>query len=109
MPFCWFCHEAAHISPTQDFNSLIHYMEEFPPSRFLECMSDFHLLLYLTTTDMLPLKVNLMLTLKGTKYYNILDCNTACLYRHWRRTEFYSAIVHWAEACAAIDVVRTPF
>ena len=48
----------------QDFNALIHYMEEFPPSKFLECASDFHLLLFLATTDMLPLKVSLVMQVK---------------------------------------------
>lgn len=44
------------VGDAQDFNALIHYMEQFPPSQFLGSVSDFHLLFFLATTDMLPLK-----------------------------------------------------
>jgi len=35
-------------------------MEQFPPSKFFDAVTNFHLLLYLATTDMLPLKVRLL-------------------------------------------------
>ncbi|KAH3863869.1 hypothetical protein DPMN_026873, partial [Dreissena polymorpha] len=51
----------------QDFNALIHYMEQFPLSRFFEAMTEFHLLLYLSTTDMLPLKERIVTLLEAIK------------------------------------------
>ena len=41
----------------QDFAALTIFLEKFPPSKFLEAMSDFHLLMFLASSDMLPLKV----------------------------------------------------
>lgn len=42
----------------QEFDSLCSYMQQFNPDQFLEAVSDFHLLLFIATMDMLPLKVN---------------------------------------------------
>ncbi|XP_026475213.1 nuclear protein localization protein 4 homolog isoform X2 [Ctenocephalides felis] len=39
----------------QDFNAIVQYFNQFTTNEFLEAMSDFHLLLYITTMDMLPL------------------------------------------------------
>ena len=36
----------------------MNYLERFPPNKFLEAMSDFHLLMFLATSDMLPVKVS---------------------------------------------------
>ena len=44
----------------QDFHALVRYLNQFPPGEFLPAMSDFHLLVFLTTSDMLPLKVMFM-------------------------------------------------
>lgn len=41
----------------QEFNSLCSYMQQFNPDQFLEAMSDFHLLIFIATMDMLPMKV----------------------------------------------------
>jgi nuclear protein localization family protein 4 len=40
----------------QDFNALSNYLRQFNGQQFLEAVSDFHLLIYLTTMDALPLK-----------------------------------------------------
>lgn len=40
----------------QDFNALSVYLSKWKPDEFLEAISDFHLLLYLTFMDMLPMK-----------------------------------------------------
>lgn len=69
----------------QDFNTLIHYMEQFPPSKFFEAVSDFHLLMYLATTDMLPLKVIffiLMSTHVHAFCYKTLVVNHLCNCTH---------------------------
>ena len=41
----------------QDFPSFSEYMHQFSRSQYMAALSDFHLLIYLATCDMLPLKV----------------------------------------------------
>lgn len=41
----------------QDFDSLSKYLRQFTPIQFQESISDFHLLLYIATMEMLPMKV----------------------------------------------------
>ena len=45
------------FSVGQDFNALVRYLNQFSPDEFLSAMSNFHLLVFLATCDMLPLKV----------------------------------------------------
>ena len=42
----------------QDFNTFTEYIHQFTRDRYMEALSDFHLLIYLATCDMLPLKVS---------------------------------------------------
>ena len=42
----------------QDFNALVRYLNQFSPDQFLAAMSNFHLLVFLATCDMLPLRVS---------------------------------------------------
>lgn len=42
---------------TQDFAALSSYMSQFSPDQFLKAVSDFHLLLYIATMDVLPMRV----------------------------------------------------
>lgn len=44
------------LGEIQDFHSLSQYLSRQPRSNFLSALSDFHLLLFLATCDMLPLK-----------------------------------------------------
>ncbi|XP_042907683.1 nuclear protein localization protein 4 homolog [Parasteatoda tepidariorum] len=46
-------------SHVQDFNQLFKYLRQFKPDQFLEAMSDFHLLGYIATMEVLPLKDDL--------------------------------------------------
>ncbi|XP_029656373.2 nuclear protein localization protein 4 homolog, partial [Octopus sinensis] len=55
------------LGEIQDFNALVQYMEQFQPNDFLEAMSDFHLLLFLATCDMLPLKETISIILEAVK------------------------------------------
>lgn len=41
----------AHIGESQNFDSLRAYMKQFPPYRFIDAMSDFHLLIFLITNQ----------------------------------------------------------
>ncbi|GAB1599941.1 nuclear protein localization protein 4 homolog [Argonauta hians] len=56
------------LGEIQDFHALVQYMEQFPPNEFLEAMSNFHLLLFLATCDMLPLKETISMILDAVKY-----------------------------------------
>lgn len=40
----------------QDINALSAYLSQFSENQFLAAVSDFHLLLYIATMDMLPMK-----------------------------------------------------
>ncbi|GAB6020267.1 hypothetical protein CHUAL_002985 [Chamberlinius hualienensis] len=40
----------------QDFSRLAVYLKQFPPDQFLQAISDFHLLIYLASMDMLPMR-----------------------------------------------------
>lgn len=41
----------------QEFSSLCSYMQQFNKEQFLKAVSDFHLLIYIATMDMFPMKV----------------------------------------------------
>lgn len=41
----------------QDFSTLATYLKKFKDDQFFEGMSDFHVLVYIATMDMLPLRV----------------------------------------------------
>ena len=47
----------AETGEPADFNAFTSYMAQFEPDNFLRAMSDFHVLVYMYTCDMLPLKV----------------------------------------------------
>lgn len=47
----------------QDFPTLASYLRKFKDDMFLEAMSDFHVLIYVATMDMLPLRVRVDLIL----------------------------------------------
>ena len=42
---------------SKDFESLAKYMKQFPGYRFLEAMTNFHLLLFLATNEAIPFEV----------------------------------------------------
>lgn len=51
----------------QVFRSLCTYMRQFNSDQFLEAVSDFHLLLFITTMDMLPMKDHMMPLLEAVR------------------------------------------
>ncbi|XP_005091943.1 nuclear protein localization protein 4 homolog [Aplysia californica] len=59
-----------NIGHRQDFAALTSYLEKFPPNKFLEAMSDFHLLMFLATSDMLPLKEKMQILLEAVKNHD---------------------------------------
>jgi nuclear protein localization family protein 4 len=45
------------LSLLKDFESLAKYMKQFPGKRFLEAMTNFHLLLFLAANEAIPFEV----------------------------------------------------
>lgn len=74
------------IGEPQDFNALIHYMEQHPPNQFLEAVSDFHLLVYLATSDMLPLKERISMLLEAVKTGDESQAH------HFKKTEEWATV-----------------
>nr|CAD7588973.1 unnamed protein product [Timema genevievae] len=68
----------------QDFNALSNYCQQFRPGHFLEAVSDFHFLLYISAMDMLPMKEYMSPILEAVRTKN------SDLAENWSRSE------HWA-------------
>ncbi|XP_049775700.1 nuclear protein localization protein 4 homolog [Schistocerca cancellata] len=68
----------------QDFNTLSNYLQQFSPDQFLNAVSDFHFLLYISTMDMLPMKEYMGPLLEAVRTQN------SEMARDWARSE------HWA-------------
>jgi hypothetical protein len=45
----------------KDFEALSKYMKQFPENRFLDAMTNFHLLLFLVTNETIPFDASLFL------------------------------------------------
>lgn len=72
----------------QDFPSLVSYLQQFTPDRFLEAASDFHFLIYIATMDMLPLKEFMSPLLEAVK------TKDAVLVREWSKSENWATVEH---------------
>lgn len=79
----------------QDFNALVRYLNQFSPDDFLAAMSNFHLLIFLATCDMLPLKDHLGQLCAAVKNK---DTNAA---RLWSKSEQWSTVVQLMQAANA--------
>ncbi|KAK3091936.1 hypothetical protein FSP39_023832 [Pinctada imbricata] len=55
------------IGEVQDYTSLSSYLQQFPPDRFLESTSDFHLLLFLATSEIVPVKEQISVLLDAVR------------------------------------------
>ncbi|XP_076756687.1 nuclear protein localization protein 4 homolog [Xylocopa sonorina] len=51
----------------QEFSSLCSYMQQFTKDKFLEAVSDFHLLIFIATMDMFPMKDHMMPLLEAIR------------------------------------------
>ncbi|XP_027055810.1 nuclear protein localization protein 4 homolog [Pocillopora damicornis] len=47
------------FNTAKDFHTLVRYLNQFPPGEFLPAMSNFHCLVFLATSNILPLKDHL--------------------------------------------------
>lgn len=88
----------------QDFRRLSTYLRQFSPDKFLEALSDFHVLTYIATMDMLPLKDYLEPLLQAVKTKN------ADLAKSWSKSEQWSTLEHLldAEQSMSSEMPREP-
>ncbi|XP_015190103.1 PREDICTED: nuclear protein localization protein 4 homolog isoform X3 [Polistes dominula] len=89
----------------QEFRSLCTYMQQFNSDQFLEAISDFHLLLFITTMDMLPMKDHMGPLLEAVRTKNK---QTAI---EWSRSEHWATVEQLISASAAStsQVPQAPF
>ncbi|GJQ72127.1 hypothetical protein Trydic_g3222 [Trypoxylus dichotomus] len=71
----------------QDFNALSTYLAQFSPNEFLTAISDFHLLLYIATMDMLPMREYMGPLLEAIRYKNAEAAQEWCRSEHWATVE----------------------
>ncbi|KAI4456792.1 nuclear protein localization 4 [Holotrichia oblita] len=71
----------------QDFNALSTYLAQFSPNEFLTAISDFHLLLYIATMDMLPMREYMGPLLEAIRYKNIEAAQEWSRSEHWATVE----------------------
>ncbi|KAE8740282.1 hypothetical protein FOCC_FOCC014213 [Frankliniella occidentalis] len=70
----------------QDFGTLSSYMRQFTEDQFLLAMSDFHVLLYIATMDMLPLREHMAPLLEAVRTGN------SALASEWRHSEQWGTV-----------------
>ncbi|KAL4648635.1 hypothetical protein GN956_G6795 [Arapaima gigas] len=74
------------LGETQDFHSLATYLSQSSSASFLDVVSDFHLLLFLVTNDVMPLGDSMGLLLDAVKTSNEELAQT------WRKLEQWATI-----------------
>ncbi|XP_054717743.1 nuclear protein localization protein 4 homolog [Uloborus diversus] len=76
----------------QDFPHLVSYLRQFKSDQFLEAMSDFHLLIYLATMDLLPLMDDLGPLLEAIR---LKDKDLAV---NWSKSDRWATVEHFIDA-----------
>uniref|UniRef100_A0A2K6V6Z0 Nuclear protein localization protein 4 homolog n=1 Tax=Saimiri boliviensis boliviensis TaxID=39432 RepID=A0A2K6V6Z0_SAIBB len=74
------------LGETQDFHSLATYLSQNTSSVFLDTISDFHLLLFLVTNEVMPLQDSIGLLLEAVRTRNEELAQT------WRRSEQWATV-----------------
>ncbi|KAM4663209.1 nuclear protein localization protein 4 homolog [Discoglossus pictus] len=83
------------LGETQDFHSLATYLSQNPSSVFLEIISDFHLLFFLVTNEVMPLQDSISLLLDAVKTRNEELAQT------WKKSEQWATI---EQLCSTVGV-----
>ncbi|XP_067006587.1 nuclear protein localization protein 4 homolog [Anabrus simplex] len=71
----------------QDFSALSNYMQQFTPDQFLQAVSDFHFLLYISTMDMLPMREFMGPLLEAVRSHNAEQAQDWSRSEHWATVE----------------------
>lgn len=80
------------VGEAQDFNAFSEYIHQFTADRYSDALSDFHLLVFLATCDMLPLKDDL---------YGLLEClklKDVGAFHRWTKSEAWATVEQLLEA-----------
>uniref|UniRef100_A0A2K6EZH9 Nuclear protein localization protein 4 homolog n=1 Tax=Propithecus coquereli TaxID=379532 RepID=A0A2K6EZH9_PROCO len=83
------------LGETQDFHSLATYLSQNTSSVFLDTISDFHLLLFLVTNEVMPLQDSISLLLEAVRTGNEELAQT------WKRSEQWATI---EQLCSTVGV-----
>ncbi|XP_063312362.1 nuclear protein localization protein 4 homolog [Pelobates fuscus] len=83
------------LGETQDFHSLANYLSQNLTSNFLEIISDFHLLLFLVTNEVMPLQDSISLLLDAVRTRNEELAET------WKKSEQWATI---EQLCSTVGV-----
>ncbi|XP_063240534.1 LOW QUALITY PROTEIN: nuclear protein localization protein 4 homolog [Bacillus rossius redtenbacheri] len=86
----------------QDFGALGSYMQQFPSDRFLDAISDFHLLLYIACMEIMPMKDYLGPVLEAVRTRNA----EAAL--DWSQSEHWGTVQQLISASTAPVPALTP-
>uniref|UniRef100_H0XCQ9 Nuclear protein localization protein 4 homolog n=1 Tax=Otolemur garnettii TaxID=30611 RepID=H0XCQ9_OTOGA len=83
------------LGETQDFHSLATYLSQNTSSMFLDTISDFHLLLFLVTNEVMPLQDSISLLLEAVRTRDEELAQT------WKRSEQWATI---EQLCSTVGV-----
>ncbi|NXC21138.1 NPL4 protein, partial [Corythaeola cristata] len=83
------------LGETQDFHSLATYLSQNTSSVFLDIISDFHLLLFLVTNEVMPLRDSISLLLEAVRTKNEELAQT------WKKSEQWATI---EQLCSTVGV-----
>uniref|UniRef100_A0A8C6IT68 Nuclear protein localization protein 4 homolog n=1 Tax=Melopsittacus undulatus TaxID=13146 RepID=A0A8C6IT68_MELUD len=83
------------LGETQDFHSLATYLSQNTSSIFLDIISDFHLLLFLVTNEVMPLQDSISLLLEAVRTKN------EDLAQTWKKSEQWATI---EQLCSTVGV-----
>ncbi|NWH41385.1 NPL4 protein, partial [Chloropsis hardwickii] len=83
------------LGETQDFHSLATYLSQNTSSIFLDIISDFHLLLFLVTNEVMPLRDSISLLLEAVRTKNEELAQT------WKKSEQWATI---EQLCSTVGV-----
>ncbi|XP_023412566.1 nuclear protein localization protein 4 homolog isoform X1 [Loxodonta africana] len=83
------------LGETQDFHSLATYLSQNTSSMFLDTISDFHLLLFLVTNEVMPLQDSISLLLEAVRTRNEELAQT------WKKSEQWATI---EQLCSTVGV-----
>ncbi|EDO29888.1 predicted protein [Nematostella vectensis] len=75
-----------NIGELQDFDAVRRHLSQYPPGNFLSAMSNFHLLVFLATNDMLPLKTHMEELCAAIKNKDAEACDG------WRKGEQWGTV-----------------
>lgn len=84
----------------QTFDAFYDYMHQFPREKYMQAFKDFHLLIYLSSSDMLPLKDAM------NELFQALKLNNEKMFHDWLKSEAWGTVEHIMDAHAPTPPVH---